>query len=263
MEQTKEFLQQRTRLRLKLPIQVVCRETPDYQWTEKSSLIDVSHFGAGFTLTRPIDVGRLIKITIPLPHQMRCFDHSEPMYSVWSVVRHATPMPSPDRSKPSLFRIGVGFVGKEPPLSYALDPTIRYEPLLVNVPRTTLWMLGRHLPAEQRREPRLNIPLEVLLEALDGSGRAVLWEHVVTETISSLGACIPTNLDVGVGRILRVTSAKNWVSIYAAIRSRIVAADGLARLGVEFIDGRWPLQSLEAARQSHQRETSSESILRP
>jgi len=176
-------------------------------------------------------------------------------------VRHATPMPSPDRSKPSSFRIGVGFVGKDPPLSYELDPTARYEPLLVNVPRTTLWMLGRRLPAEQRREERQNIPLEVLLEALDGSGRAVLWEHVVTETISSLGACIPTNLDVGVGRVLRVSSAQNWVSIYAAIRSRVVAADGITRLGVEFIDGRWPLPTIDAARQSHHQETSTESIV--
>jgi len=226
---------------LRLPIQVVYRETPEYQWTESSRLIDVNHFGAGFTLTRPIDVGRLVHLIIPLPYQLRCFDYSEPMYSVWSLVRHASPVTGAASNEPPLFRIGVGFIGKHPPLSYEMDPTVRFEPLLLNVGATSLWRLARRQFSSKRRESRLIIPLEVLVQTLDANGQAAQQEFTVTETLSTLGTCIPTNLDVGVGRMLKISSPRDGISVFAVIRSRKVASDGITRLGLEFVGDRWPL----------------------
>jgi len=74
------------------------------------------------------------------------------------------------------------------------------------------------------------------------NGNPSMQENTVTETISSLGACIPTSLNVGVGRVLKVSSRSDRVSTFGAIRSRKVAPDGIARLGLEFIGERWPLQ---------------------
>jgi hypothetical protein len=105
-----------------------------------------------------------------------------------------------------------------------------------------LWQVSEHRPDNQRRETRLIIPLEVLIEVLDEDGRPSIQEHTVTETMSSLGTCVPTNLTVGVGRILRVSSARDHVSIFAAIRSRKLGPDGIPRLGLEFLGERWPLQ---------------------
>lgn len=227
---------------------VVCRETAEYQWTESSRLVDVNHFGAGFILNRPIDVGRLVQLIIPLPYQLRCFDYTEPMYAVWGLVRYASALSSAEPNVPSRFRVGVGFIGKYPPLSYEQDPTIRYDPLMVEVGSASLVRLARAQLAKQRREPRLVIPLEVLVETLDEKGKTCQSEHTVTETISTLGTCIPTNLDVGVGRILKLSSTIDGVSIFAAIRSREVAADGITRVGLEFIGDRWPLdRELEAS----------------
>ena len=241
METISQFTRRRARLPLKLPIQVLYQETAEYQWTESTRLVDVNHFGAGFTLTRPIDVGRLVHLIIPLPYQLRCFDYAETMYSVWGLVRHASGVTGRGPGQPEQFRIGVGFIGKYPPLSYEQDPTIRYDPLMVNVGSASLWRLARARFAKQRREPRLTIPLEVLVETLDENGKPCQSEHTVTETISTLGTCIPTNLEVEVGRILRLSSPSDGVSIFAAIRSREVAADGITRVGLEFIGGRWPL----------------------
>jgi hypothetical protein len=152
---------------------VVCRETAEYKWTESTRLVDVNHFGAGFTLTRPIDVGRLIQLVIPLPYQLRCFDYSEPMYSVWGLVRHSAVPANVQPNEPAIFRVGVGFIGKQPPPSYEQDPTTRYDPLLVNVGTTSLWRLVRRQFAKQRRETRLAIPIEILVETLDENGRLV------------------------------------------------------------------------------------------
>jgi hypothetical protein len=226
---------------LTLPIRVFCRESDGYHWTEKSRLVDVSHFGAGFTLTRPVDVGRLIQLTIPLPHQLRCFDHTEPAYAVWSLVRHASPISKVSAAGSTLFRIGVGFVGKEAPVGYQEDPSVRYEPVPFRVGQHSLWKLGKRPLIKQRRETRLIIPLEVMVETLNEKGQPATQEFTVTETISSLGACIPTSLDVGLGRIVKINSVRDPVSVFAAIRSREVASNGVARLGLEFIGGRWPL----------------------
>jgi len=84
--------------------------------------------------------------------------------------------------------------------------------------------------------------MEVLVETLDEGGNPSMQEYTVTETISSLGTCIPTSLEVGVGRVLRISSVTEHISIFAAIRSRNVAADGITRLGLEFVGDRWPLQ---------------------
>ncbi len=49
----------RERLELQLPVRVHCRETPNFEWTEVTRLVNVTPFGAGFTLKRPTEAGRL------------------------------------------------------------------------------------------------------------------------------------------------------------------------------------------------------------
>lgn len=242
MEEEKEIRRHRDRIQLKLPIRVRCRESLGFEWIEQSRLVDVSHFGAGFTLPRPTEPGRLLQLTIPLPHQLRCFDHSEPQYSVWSLVRHASPLRGKQEGGSSLFRVGVGFVGKRPPQTYDQDPTTRYEPIAIVGLQNTMWNVNERLPNHQRRETRLIIPIEVVIEVIDRGGQPSVREQTVTETITSLGTCVPTNLDVEVGRILRISSPREKVSILAAIRSRRLAPDGIPRLGLEFLGERWPLQ---------------------
>ena len=234
----KRIVRIRARLSLKLPIKVLCRESLDYQWTEKSRLIDVNQFGAGFTLTRPVEVGRLIQLNAPLPHQLRCFDQLETMYSVWSLVRHISAI----QSDPILFRTGVAFVGKRPPASYEEDPASLYDPLPIKLGHSVMWSVTRRPPAKQRRETRLTIPLEVLVETFDEAGNLEQREHTVTEAISTLGACILSSLEVEAGRVVRITSVTDGVTLFGAIRSRQIMPDGIARLGIEFIGERWPLE---------------------
>jgi hypothetical protein len=238
MDMTRRIVRIRARLSLKLPISVLCRESADHQWKEKSRLIDVNQFGAGFTLRRPVEVGRLIQLMAPLPHQLRCFDQLEPMYSVWSLVRHISVI----QSDPLVFRIGVAFVGKRPPASYEEDPASLYDPLPIKLGHSVMWSVTRRPPTKQRREDRLTIPLEVLVETFDEAGNATEREYTVTEAISTLGACIPSSLEVEPGRVVRITSITDGVTLFGAVRSRQVMPDGIARLGVEFIGGRWPLE---------------------
>src|SRR3982074_1279481 len=107
----------RERLELKLPVRVRCREAKDLEWTEITRLIDVTPFGAGFTLKHPIEKGRLLHMTIPMPRQLRVFDHVEDQYRVWALVRYVKPT-DPVVSGTVLFEVGVAFIGKRPPRTY-------------------------------------------------------------------------------------------------------------------------------------------------
>src|SRR5678816_2322243 len=126
MSEQRNWKRIRERLELKLPVRVRCRETADLEWSEITRLTDVTPFGVGFSLKRPIEKGRLVHMTIPMPRQLRVFDHVEDQYKVWALVRYVRPIETADGKAPQ-FEVGVAFVGKRAPSSYADDPTRRYQ----------------------------------------------------------------------------------------------------------------------------------------
>src|SRR4030095_5042149 len=126
MSEQRNWKRIRERLELKLPVRVLCRETPDFEWMEITRLSNVTPFGAGFTLKRPTEKGRLLHMTIPMPRQLRVFDHLEDQYRVWALVRYVRAAPLAE-NKPLLFDVGVAFIGKRPPTSFEADPSTRYE----------------------------------------------------------------------------------------------------------------------------------------
>ena len=229
----------RERLELKLPVRIVCQETPDFEWMEVTRLTDVTPFGAGFRLSRPTEKGRILHMTIPMPRQLRVFDHVEDQYKVWALVRHVRKVSGPDKTPP-IFDVGVAFIGKRPPPSYEREPWKRYDIAtsaletmasaqeVVNPPRT----------ADQRIHTRHHIPVDMNLEVLDEKGET---EVTVTEDISRKGATVFTSFDVPIGRFLRLTSQQYNLTVHAVVRSRSTGADGIRRLHVEFIDAEWPL----------------------
>ena len=124
MSEQRNWKRIRERLALHLPVRVRCRETPDFEGSEVTRLTNVTPFGAGFTLKRPTEKGRLLHMTIPMPRQLRVFDHVEDQYRIWAIVRHMKANPS---TKQILFDIGVAFIGKRPPGSYEKEPWKRYD----------------------------------------------------------------------------------------------------------------------------------------
>jgi len=246
MEQEERPKRIRDRIKLTLPMRVTCRESRSYKWVEATRLLDITQFGAGFTLKRVTEPGRLLLLTLPMPRQLRCFDHAELQYSVWALVRHFSVLPETTVEGGTIYRGGVAFLGKRPPRSFETHPATRYEPLDPGSVKAELWQVcetktGGGQQSVVRSETRLMVPVEVFVQVYDESGKVFKEEHTVTENISSRGASIPTGLDVEVGRFLRITSERDKVSLFAAVRSLRVAPDGITRLGLEFLHQRWPI----------------------
>ena len=241
MSEQRNWRRIRERLELKLPVRVRCRETPDFEWTEVTRLTDVTPFGAGFPLKRPTERGRLVHMTIPMPRQLRVFDHLEDQYRVWALVRHVRASSTPDKA--GAFEIGVAFIGKRPPASYEREPWKRYEigtadfQSLSN-PDEIVRPAGS---TDERVHTRHKIPIDMLLEMLDENGQLIQTENTVTEDISRKGATVFTTLKIPIGRFVRLTSAQYNLTVHAAVRNVSTGVDGIPRIHVEFIDKEWPL----------------------
>ncbi len=235
----------RERLELKLPVKIHCRETTDFEWTEMTRLTNVTPFGAGFTLKRPVETGRLVHMIIPMPRQLRVFDHVEDQYKVWALVRYLRAQSA--EANTVQFDVGVAFVGKRPPKSYDEDPAKRYD-IAGSVTETASLREVEHVsdvpPAggrDLREHTRHNIPVDILLETLDQNNAVASSESTVTENISKKGATIFTALEIPVGRFIRVTSQQYNTVAFAVVRSRSTGADGIGRVHVEFVGRDWPL----------------------
>jgi hypothetical protein len=242
MPEKGKFKRIRERLELKLPVRVRCRETPDFEWVEITRLIDVTPFGAGFTLKHPIEKGRLVHMTIPMPRQLRVFDHVEDQYRIWALVRRVKPT-TPAGSQTPIFEIGVAFTGKYPPRSYEEDPARRYEIGPTTGDSFSIaedWM-QESASEDKRTHTRHNIPVDMTIETLNEKGEVDQSERTVAENISQKGAAIYTTLNLPEGRFIRLTSEQYRVTVHAAIRGRSMGPSGVARIHVEFIDREWPL----------------------
>jgi hypothetical protein len=240
MSEQRNWKRIRERLALHLPVRVRCRETPDFEWTEMTRLTDVTPFGAGFTLKRPTERGRLLHMTIPMPRQLRVYDHVEDQYRIWAIVRYIR---ANTANKQTVFDLGVAFIGKRAPRSYEKEPWKRYD-ITTNVLEAITPaedMLTTFHSEDQGAFTRHNIAVDMRVEIVDVNGEIVESEHTVTEDISSKGATLFTMLQAPPGRFIRLTSEQQGVTAHAAIRSRSIGADGIPRIHVEFIDKEWPL----------------------
>jgi hypothetical protein len=238
---------QRERFELALPVRVHCRESLDHEWMEMSRLMDVTPFGARLRLKRPTETGRLLLLTLPMPRPLRCFDHVEDQYRVWSLVRNVKLL-DPGSEKGAFVEIGLAFVGKRAPRSFDADPSRRYE-IARSSAEAGLWavqeasgeLLSEVSVREKRKESRHSIPIEVLIEVFSKDGSFSHSENTVTENISRQGAAVFTTLDLSPGRFVRLSSQQYQAALLAAVRARRIAPDGIPRLHLEFIGGEWPL----------------------
>jgi len=229
----------RERLALQLPVRIHSRETPDFEWTEMTRLTNVTPFGAAFTLSRPTERGRLLHMTIPMPRQLRVFDHVEDQYRIWAIVRH---LKSKTTDKGPAFEVGVAFIGKRAPASYDAEPWKRYEISVDAADKlASVNELARSASGDVREHTRHHMAVDMLVEMIDLKGAVVLSEQTVTEDISSQGATLFTTLEIPIGRFIRLTSEQYRTTAHAAIRSRTTGADGIPRIHVEFVDKQWPL----------------------
>ncbi|MEZ5425964.1 MAG: PilZ domain-containing protein [Pyrinomonadaceae bacterium] len=235
---------------MSLPIKVEVKIDRKMGFDEITRLKDVSAFGTGFLLSRPVKRGRLLHLTIPMPRKLRTFDFAEPQYRIWGIVRRCIKIKSAN-SEPEKYSIGVGFIGRTPPESYNDNPSKIYD--ISHREEKGFWNIFEsdckpdesHLPKDARRHTRFKIPASLLVETLDDNGNTISSEQTVTENISLSGAAIFSSFNPQIGSFVRIKSQQFNVSIISIVRGVRLANDGIKRLHIEFIDRFFPLEGIE------------------
>ena len=240
------------RISLPLPVRVEVKVDKTVSWNEITRLSDVSAFGAGFNLKRPIKRGRMILLTIPMPRQLRSYDYSEPQYKIWALVRRCL---SIGKGTTPEYSIGVAFIGKSPPPDYLEHPSRLYDIShreddgggFFHLVDADLQASDEHLPSDLRKQTRFHIPESLKLERIDENGAVLATETTVTENISLGGASVFTTMTVEKGVFLRVTSERFNVTILSVVRGFRVGPDNIPRIHIEFIDRFFPLEGIESS----------------
>lgn len=236
------------RIALPLPTRVEVNVSPKVSWNEVTRLADISAFGAGFSLKRPVKRGRILLMTIPMPRQLRVYDFTEEQYRIWGCVRRCLPVTTGSEKK---YVIGVAFIGKSPPSSYISDPAMLYD--ISHRDNNGFWRITpadtksdeSHLPKDIRRQTRLPIPEAISLEVMDDAGNVTGSETTVTENVSLGGASVFTSLNAEPGTFVNVLSERTNIKIISVVRGKRTGPDGIPRLHLEFIDDFFPLEGIE------------------
>jgi hypothetical protein len=233
------------RIALPLPVRIDVRVDKQVTWYQITRLSDVSAFGAGFMLKKPIKRGRIVLMTLPMPRQLRSFDYSEPQYKIWGLVRRC--LQSVGGTNPE-YAIGIAFIGKNPPVDYIEHPARLYDVInrddshgFYHIEPANLQADENHLPKEDRKQTRYSIPEQLVIEQIDENGKAIFSEITVTENISLGGASVLTTINAATGSFVRVKSPINNVDILSVVRGSRLGTDGMMRLHIEFIDRFYPL----------------------
>ncbi len=242
------------RLRLGLTVQVFYQADTG-KWAEETRLLDVTRLGARFAVSRPVKSGRLLRLTMVMPKQLRRYDLDAPEYHVWALVCNVRTytLHGAGASQSPRFEAGVAFIGKHPPASYLKDPSTHYE-IAHAADNEEMWhvreitfgeeagmVAGRASPRADggRDESISEVAYEVSLELLDEEGEVAAREETRTKSISRHGASVHTTLEAARGRYVRLTIPRGDFMVVAIVRGQSLDAGGGPCLELEFIDGHW------------------------
>ncbi|HEX9709464.1 MAG TPA: PilZ domain-containing protein [Candidatus Thermoplasmatota archaeon] len=217
------------RMSLKVPVRVQGYTQEGVAWEEMTTCEDASHGGASFKLKHSSFPGQVLLLALPLPKNFRQYALSDASYTTYALVRSVVPAWEA--------RIGVMFLGKNPPKGYAENPGGRY--LLPNDPKPT--------PKERRTQRRVDVFVNLRLKLVDPAGRTLREEQTVTENLGRGGVRVMTSLPLSKGDRVVVEDLAGTFHAPAEIRNLYIGKDGVPRLNLFFLNGGAPAALIAAA----------------
>lgn len=228
------------RLSSSLKTLVKVRESDDQVWKEVTAVSTVSKNGAGFDLTRPVIVGRLITLVLPMPPEFRIYDHEEKLYPVMGLVQYCN---KGIEDGEMIYHVGVGFIGKNVPPSYRSDPMQSYR--ITGMSAEGLWTVAEvDSEFKVRRDARFRVAFDVSVTLLQKEKRISKKENAVTQNIGAGGASVVCELEANVGDTVKFGCKAFDFFTMATVRDRKERANLPPTLHLEFLDNRFPVDKI-------------------
>ncbi|MET0752031.1 MAG: hypothetical protein ABWZ66_01595 [Pyrinomonadaceae bacterium] len=229
------------RIKLKIPLQVQYFEDAGKVWTENTETELITICGLGFTLSRPVEPKRMIRLILPMPKKFRLFGFGKEQYDVWGIVSNLQ-LAASDRPDKIRLLIGTALTGAEPPPGFRENPKTLYDlkPFL----RDKHFWEARELPRKTGRymrsaEERRAVEIKILIEVVDEKGQIIESIQAKTLNISESGAAITAKLMTENPKYVLINTTQK-LSLLALVRGvhPTGSADSL-RLHLEYISGKW------------------------
>ena len=227
---------------LKAIVQV--KEDADNTWKEVTKVKSVSRNGAGFTLSRPCSVGRLITLVLPLETKLRAYDQNKDLYPVMGIVQYCNAATVDEQM---VYHVGVGFVGKKVPESFKNDPTQSFR--IAGMNKEGLWEISEaETQFKKRKDRRYWIAIGVTISLIRQAARSVVKEETFTRNVSASGLSIACKLDAAIGDKVKIACRELDFYAVAVVRNAKKGKDDSPTLHVELIENEFPIDKLIAAR---------------
>ena len=223
---------------------VQVKESQGESWKEVTKVLTVSKNGAGFSLDRPVVVGRLVTLVMPLDPELRAYDKKKELYPVMAIVQYCNATTVNGKTS---YHTGVGFVGKKIPDSYKLDPTQSYR--ICGMKQDGLWSISEAEDQfKNRRQPRYWISVPITVSLLQRAGNPGAKEETATKNISVNGISAVCSLNTSIGEKVKIACKElNFYSI-AIVRNRMEPKDGMTTIHLELVDSEFPVEAVVATR---------------
>lgn len=232
--------EERTSSTLRTIVQV--KERDSKSWKEITDVTTVSKNGAGFSLTRPCVVGRLITLVMPLAAELRAYDHGSDFYPVLGIVQYCNAA-TVDGEK--VYHVGVGFVGKQVPESFKSNPEQNYR--IVGMTKEGLWEICEsETQFKNRKQPRYWISVGITISLLKRADTANTKEKTHTKNIGAGGMSIASTLEANVGDKVKVAVKELDFYAIAVVRNRKSGPEETSTLHLEFVDAQFPVEKIIA-----------------
>jgi hypothetical protein len=261
------------RMGMALSVRVTGFDDQGGAWEEVSSTEDVSQGGLSLWLHRPVELGQVLALSLPMPKRLREFDLNEETYRVYGLVRGL--IHKEDRE-----RVGVMFFGKYPPRGFHERPGARYllpsdsvagmpvppelrnpqapplaspgataaaPPVSTSPPPVSPSASGQsHLdpmaPAlhDRRASARINLFVNFTLQLVDEWGTVLQEELTVADNLSRGGAHVLTSLEFAKNDVIQLEETGGGFATRAEVRGVKRGRDGIIRLHLRFVDAQTP-----------------------
>lgn len=232
------------RLDTELKTIVQVRESEAETWKEVTKVTTVSRNGAGFSLPRPVGVGRLLTLVMPLDPELRAYDVDKEVYPVLGLVQYCN---KGQIEGLTVYHVGVGFVGKNVPESFKANPNQSYR--ISGMKKDGLWEITEaELQFKNRKQPRYWISIPVTISLLQKAEQPVAREDTYTQNIGAGGVSVPCALAAGVGDKVKFACKELDFYAVAVVRNRKVPRNESPTLHLEFIDTVMPIEKVIATR---------------
>ena len=243
---TKENTRSFGRADIKLPAILKGQETSSKTWEEQALIYNISRNSLGLFLNQEYKVGRLVSVTAKLPKEFDSGYKNGEETTIWGIIQHCTLIGV--NNPAGKYHLGVALIGDTPPISYVANPLQNYR--LCGVDEKGLWKVeeaGKEFIV--RKYPRFIANIEVFLGQIDDRGQMFGGERVITDNISVGGIALFSSLDLSVGDCVKVVAAKYDFSGLAVVRNVTSKNNRKAKVCLEFLSARFPIDKLDTMKQ--------------